>query len=247
MSRLPCQYNVTAPMSIQCHGSRVNTMQWTVMLVCSQVWFQNRRMKDKRQRMAVAWPYGIADPNLYAYIMNAAASMTQYPYAMPNSSPLNYYASLGLQRAAAAYSPYGVQTPPSATAAAAAAAAAALRARSELMSNVPGHLLRPTLADPHPLPTTTASPLPCGIHRGHPMLGGSPLLGQTPTCSAAPGESCNCHLLYGGLSLATAPTTPAAPIPVTALHPTTTPASSSSHSHAQPTLFQPYKTDAERA
>ena len=200
-------------------------------------------MKDKRQRMAVAWPYGIADPNLYAYIMNAAASMTQYPYAVPNTSPLNYYASLGLQRAAAAYSPYGVQTPPSASAAA--AAAAVLRARSELMPNVPGHhLLRPTtLPDHHALPTTTASPLPCGLHRGHPMLGGSSLLGQTPPCSAVGGESCNCHLLYGGLSLASAPTTPAAPIPVTALH-ATTPTTSS---HSQPTLFQPYKLDAERA
>ena len=214
-----------------------------------QVWFQNRRMKDKRQRMAVAWPYGMADPNLYAYIMNAAASMTQYPYAMPNSSPLNYYASLGLQRAAAAYSPYGVQAPPTPNATAA-ATAAALRARSELMSTVPGslpghhHLLRPSMSDPHPLPTTTASPLPCGLHRGHPMLGGSGMLGHTSPCSPATGEACNCHMLsYGGLNLATAPTTPAAPIPITPLHPT--PVSSSSHS--QPTLFQPYKTDAERA
>lgn len=56
-----------------------------------QVWFQNRRMKDKRQRMAMTWPYGIpADPQVYAYLAAAAAAQASYPYGFPNPAAMSY-------------------------------------------------------------------------------------------------------------------------------------------------------------
>ncbi|XP_039297273.1 segmentation protein even-skipped [Nilaparvata lugens] len=51
-----------------------------------KVWFQNRRMKDKRQRMAMAWPYAVyTDPALAASILQAAAGSLPFAayYQMP--------------------------------------------------------------------------------------------------------------------------------------------------------------------
>lgn len=48
-------------------------------------------MKDKRQRMAMAWPY--PDPHLAAYMLNAAAAAGVYPGAtgLPMAAPPFYY------------------------------------------------------------------------------------------------------------------------------------------------------------
>ncbi|CAH1773889.1 unnamed protein product [Owenia fusiformis] len=210
-----------------------------------KVWFQNRRMKDKRQRMAMAWPYGIPDPNLYAYLMNAAAA-AGYPYTLPNSaaSPLNYYASLGLQslnqRAAHSYSPYPIPNP--------------LRPRADILANP---ILRPSVPDvaaPTTPPTSlnTLSTSPLSTTRDHPTppsaLGHHTLLGQTGgSCSSGPGEPCTCHLYYGSIAAASISTTlPSTSLPLISTSlPAPIPISHSAPT--VPSLFQPYKTDIERA
>ena len=74
-------------------------------------------MKDKRQRMALAWPYGIADPHLYAYLAAAAAS---YPYSLPHPQPAQglggYPQATPLSRVTpphAGFSPTGLPVSPS--------------------------------------------------------------------------------------------------------------------------------------
>lgn len=50
------------------------------------MWFQNRRMKDKRQRIAVTWPYAAvySDPAFAASLLQAAANSVSMPYYAPN-------------------------------------------------------------------------------------------------------------------------------------------------------------------
>nr|AHY88454.1 evx [Novocrania anomala] len=213
-----------------------------------KVWFQNRRMKDKRQRMAVAWPYGIAaDPSVYAYLMNAAAGLG-YPYGLPPTptSPLSYY-PIGLQRPSVpSYSPYTLPTSP-------------LRPRPDLLQTVTSTpILHPAAVAPMALTVPSSiTPATCSL----PVPHASPITSlpghSSPThCTPITGEPCNCHLYYGGI--ATVAPTASLPSTVTSLHPTHTslpvthtvqaPASLGlTHSHrspTQPTLFQPYKTDA---
>lgn len=65
------------------------------MCLCNQVWFQNRRMKDKRQRLAMTWPHP-ADPAFYTYMMSHAAATGNLPYPFPSHLPLPYYSHLGV-------------------------------------------------------------------------------------------------------------------------------------------------------
>ncbi|XP_015183125.1 PREDICTED: segmentation protein even-skipped-like [Polistes dominula] len=74
-----------------------------------KVWFQNRRMKDKRQRIAMAWPYAMYDPAIAATLFAAATGTLPPPppsaYGTTHLTS-HYPAAAAAAYYAARYSPY---------------------------------------------------------------------------------------------------------------------------------------------
>ncbi|KAM7372559.1 hypothetical protein PAMP_009717 [Pampus punctatissimus] len=81
-----------------------------------KVWFQNRRMKDKRQRHSLPWSHALVDP-LGALLMGRASSSSTFPYPfipphLPHL-PLHHYSPLALSSpASSAHSPYSATLRP---------------------------------------------------------------------------------------------------------------------------------------
>lgn len=81
-----------------------------------KVWFQNRRMKDKRQRHSLPWPHPLVDP-LGALLMGrtSPSSSLPYPFIPPHLPhlPLHIYSPLALSSPPSlAHNPYGAPMRP---------------------------------------------------------------------------------------------------------------------------------------
>ena len=208
-----------------------------------KVWFQNRRMKDKRQRLSLAWP--VADPMFAAYLLQAAG----YPYPLPlaPSGPCYQGNALGASR----YSPYGMPIRPQPL------------MRQDQAASMAG--LMPTFPQPLGRLPTYAAPMSSGHPLSPPGLPLSLKMPPTPPAVSSPSVSPlrqASHLspvhsspspVHGQqlspLALDTLRCPPA--VFHTLEHPTSPIQRSSSSSSngsptagtSQPRLFQPYKLD----
>jgi hypothetical protein len=86
--------------NVKCLSLIVNSFLIFFFSCAFQVWFQNRRMKDKRQRLSINWP--CSDPSFAAYVLQAAAAASGYnPYAVPGVAPGFPYPMMGAYNQAA--------------------------------------------------------------------------------------------------------------------------------------------------
>lgn len=201
-----------------------------------QVWFQNRRMKDKRQRIAVAWPYAAvySDPAFAASILQAAANSVGMPYGYPPAPMLPQMPVMAPQIPTASnhfsygyrYAPYPIpqRTAPLQTSSYPSAAAAAM------LSSMPQGYTPLSIPKPHTPPHDLQSP--SSPHSALSLSPGSDkskldISSTTSNSTNSPLKSLNGSAQ--GLLMA-APTTPSQ----TLLTP----------SPEKPKLFKPYKSEA---
>lgn len=131
--------------------------------------------------MAMAWPYGIADPHLYAYLAAAAAS---YPYGISstNSSPFNLYSQMGIQRPPNSMTQLPFSNP--------------IRPRSDILHGMANSILQRSSHIPPSL--SGISPIGCNMHS---VLESAGLIGHNGSSpSSHTADNCNCNPVLAGLS-----------------------------------------------